>query len=285
MNPWLQALGALALIAAGAVAGLGSSRLRKPWWALGYLAPLVLICLIGLARRWDALAFHAPFSWAMSGRTEFVVLAVSCMMVFTTPLVRLEPARARALVAAFAAGMSLYAALPPFLAPVLIRSELESLRTVADVNGVCAQTTPYTCGPAAAVTALGRLGLRGEEGEIAILAFTNSYSGTQPDCLVSALRERFGAEGLSCEYRLFDSVDELARAGTTIAVTRYAFLVDHYVAVLGVTNEFVDVGDPAGGRKRYTRRQFEEIWRRSGVVLRRAGPPASPPRPPAPPPA
>ena len=49
------------------------------------------------------------------------------------------------------------------------------------------QSNGYNCGPAAAVTALRRLGLPAEEGELAILAHTSSAAGTSCDTLCTAI--------------------------------------------------------------------------------------------------
>jgi predicted double-glycine peptidase len=50
----------------------------------------------------------------------------------------------------------------PFLVPALIKERLSNLTTRLDSNGICYQSTDYTCGPAAAVTALRRLGLQAD---------------------------------------------------------------------------------------------------------------------------
>jgi predicted double-glycine peptidase len=83
------------------------------------------------------------------------------------------------------------------------------------------------------------------------------------------LRARYASEGLTCEYRQFDSVAQLGRSDITLAVIRNAFLLDHCVAVLGVTDEAVTVADPATGIRSMSCEQFESIWRSTGVVLGR----------------
>jgi hypothetical protein len=55
-------------------------------------------------------------------------------------------------------------AIVPFLAPAFNRGYLAGLKTRIDADGVCRQSSEYTCGPAAAVTALRKLGLPAEEG-------------------------------------------------------------------------------------------------------------------------
>ena len=53
------------------------------------------------------------------------------------------------------------------------------------------------------------LGIRAEEGELAILAFSSPAFGTQPDSLCMALAERYNKNSLLCEYRSFESIAEL----------------------------------------------------------------------------
>src|SRR5215471_20022654 len=98
-------------------------------------------------------------------------------------------------------------AITPFLAPAFNRGYLSRLETRVDANGVCRQSNDYTCAPAAAVTALRKLGLPAEEGELAILAHTSSLTGTEPDVLASELQKRYGAQNLLAQYRAFHDLE------------------------------------------------------------------------------
>jgi predicted double-glycine peptidase len=157
----------------------------------------------------------------------------------------------------------------PFLVPALIRDNLLSLKTRIDSNGVCFQSTDFTCAPAAAVTALTKLGLPAHEGEIAVLSHTSPVAGTLPGCLKTALTNRYGDYGLRCQYRSFESLNQLKDAGITLAVVRDAFLSDHCVAVLEVLDRMVVIADPVTGRQLMSHEQFEQIWRHIGIVLKR----------------
>jgi hypothetical protein len=157
----------------------------------------------------------------------------------------------------------------PFLVPALIKSDLTKLETRFDSNGICRQSKEYTCGPAAAVTALNRLGLNALEGEIAVLSYTCPVTGTLPRCLNEALNNRYNAEGLVSQYRSFDSVSQLKDADITLAVIRDAFMLDHCVAVLEVSETSVTFADPAIGMQSISLEQFEKIWRFSGIALNR----------------
>jgi len=157
----------------------------------------------------------------------------------------------------------------PFLVPALIRNELAGLTTKVDENDICLQSTDYTCGPAAAVTALRRLGLSAQEGEIAILSHTSPVAGTLPWCLYKALDKRYSREGLLCRLQYFDSIEQLPEDAVTLAVVRDAFLLDHCVAVLDVTDKTVTFADPVFGKERMSHKKFERIWRFYGIVLSR----------------
>jgi ABC-type bacteriocin/lantibiotic exporter with double-glycine peptidase domain len=155
----------------------------------------------------------------------------------------------------------------PFLAPAFNQRYLATLTTNVDGDGICRQSNEYNCGPAAAVTALRKLGFPAEEGELAILARTSSATGTPPDMLARALQKRYGSQGLHCKYRMFKDVSELRTAGLTIAVIRLAFLVDHYVVVLEVTDQAVVIADPLSGKRSLSHQEFKRIWRSLGIAM------------------
>ena len=269
MNPWLESSGVLFLGIAGVVLGRRFSRLPKLYWTVGYLIPLTLIALVGLAHRFRTLELSPPFCWLMTGRREFALTALIGTMVLTTPLSRLRLRRDRAATSLLMAWVVFQVAAWPFLAPAFNREKLAALKTRIDSDGVCLQNTDYTCGPAAAVTALRRLGLFAEEGEIAILCKTSTAMGTPPDILCRTLQHRYGPEGLTCDYHAFGQVSELRRSGYTLALMKFAFLLDHYVTVLSVDDQNVTVGDPLNGRQTLTHAEFAKKWRFVGVVLKR----------------
>jgi len=269
MNPWLETIGAVLVAVLGILVGRVFSRFRRPCWTLGYFVPLALLAMLVIARCNGSLAFVAPFSWMMAGRTKFIILALVVTMGLTTPLSRLPRKFEKFTVCILMTVVVVWFSVLPFLVPALIKDGLSNLRTIVDSSGVCFQSRSYTCGPAAAVTALRKLGLPAEEGEIAVLSHTSPVIGTLPDSLRAALQNRYGADGLKSQYRHFNSVAQLRDAGVTLAVVKDAFLLDHCVAVLEVSDEMVTIADPALGKRLMSHEQFEKIWRFSGIVLKR----------------
>jgi len=269
MNPWIETAGVILIALLGAFTGKLFSRFRKPYWVLGYLIPAGLIAMLALVRFDPALSFAKPFVWIAAGRVRFVTLSLAVSMGLTVPLSRLPYKWEKLIVCLLMAGFMTWFSVLPFLVPAILRGRLSNLRTRYDSNGVCRQTTDYTCGPAAAVTALGRLGLAAEEGELAVLSYSNPITGTLPACLSTALQRRYRADGLRCRYRRFDSIHQLRNAGITLAVVREALFKDHCLTVLEVSDDAVTVADPVTGVRLLPYRQFESIWRYAGIVLER----------------
>jgi predicted double-glycine peptidase len=269
MNLWLAAFISLLWALAGGGLGWWFSRLRRPYWAIGYFIPVVLIFIFAVAYHVPALLFAPPVSWMMLGLKKFAVFGFIATMVLTTPLSRLSRPRDRSLVFLLMAAIVFYMSIWPFLAPAVDRNQLAHLQTRIDNSGVCEQTTDYTCGPAAAVTALRKLGLPAEEGKIAILSCTSNQEGTLTDLLADALQKEYGKDGLTANCRVFKNISELKQAGLTLAVIKYGFMVDHWVAVLEVTDAEVVVGDPLGGLRRLSYAEFSKQWRFIGIVLQR----------------
>src|ERR1043166_9142035 len=82
-NPWLESAAVTLLAVAGVLLGRWFSRLRQPYWPLGYFIPLALALLYGAAMRHPALALVAPVSWMMMGRNKFAVIGFVATMVLT----------------------------------------------------------------------------------------------------------------------------------------------------------------------------------------------------------
>jgi hypothetical protein len=235
MNPWIETAGSLLLALVGVILGRWFSRQPRGWWMAGHFIPLLLLLLIALPRYFSDLEFVPPMSWLISGRTKFALAGFISTLILTTPLSRLPDRRFRAWIVILMTLLVVYSSAWPFLAPAFNRAHLAGLTTRIDGNGVCEQSNDYTCGPASAVTALLRLGLPAEEGTIAIAAHTSSAIGTPPDLLRDALKRLYPTNGLICEYRHFKSIADLQNGGFTLAVIKFAPLVDHYVTVLEVT--------------------------------------------------
>ena len=272
VNPWIETVGVVGLSLLGWLAGRACSKLPKPYWMLAYLLPLLIVFLIWLGRANGGLELVPPISWVAAGRMKFALCGFVAAMMLTIPVARVSNLRLRRLVWLFTAIFIGNCCVWPFAASALNHDYLLSCKTRLDQNGVCLQSTDYSCGPAAAVTALRKLGVEAEEGKIAVAAHTSSAMGTPPTILFDTLKEQFGKDGIRCEYRHFKDIAELRQAGLTIAVIKFGPLVDHYITVLEVTDDRVIVGDPLEGKVEYSFDKFQKKWRRLGIVVHRSPP-------------
>jgi hypothetical protein len=269
VSPWLETIGIILVALLGVFLGKVFSRPRKAYWIAGYFLSFLLILFLVITRYSNSLAFVPLFVWITAGRVKFVIFSLAVTMGLTTPLSRLPYKFEKVAIYILMVVVVVWFSVLPFLVPALIEDHLANLTTRLDSNGICFQTTDYTCAPAAAVTALRKLGLPAQEGEIAILSHTSPVTGTLPGCLQAALQNRYGDKGLRCQYRHFDSIAQLKDAGLTLAVVKSAFLSDHCIAVLEVSDRMITVADPVSGKRSLSHKQFEEIWRFSGIVLKR----------------
>jgi len=269
MNPWFETIAVIMVALLGALAGRVFSGFQKRWWTTGYFLSLLLIGMLAATRCNNALEFIPPFCWIAAGRVKLVVLSLTVTMGLASVLSRLPYKAQKVITCILMFTVVSWFCVLPFLVPALIKDDLLSLETEVDPDGICLQTKNYTCGPAAAVTALRKLGLPAREGQIAVSAHTSPVTGTFPKCLYTAIRNRYRDYGLKCRYRYFDSLDQITNAGVTLAVIKNSFLLDHCVAVLEVSDKTVTIADPAFGKMSMPREQFEKIWRFSGIVLTR----------------
>ncbi len=269
MGPWLETIGVITLAILGAALGYLSSRLPKRYWLVGFGGGLALVGMIGACQWFYQSNFVPPFSWVTWGRSEFAVIALSGVMMVMSLVPHITGKRLKVLLLVFVSLFVGNYSIRPFFEPLLVRGELSRLKTVIQ-QGICIQNTEYTCGPSAAVTALWSLGVKGDEGQIAILAHTCPAGGTSPEPLCQAMQTLYGDRGIWCEYRSFKSVAELKQSCPAVVVIRHTLLLDHFITILKVTDQDVIVGDPLCGEIVWPHAAFQKKWRHAGIVVRRS---------------
>jgi len=269
LEPWLETIGVCLVAVCGVLAGKWFSTFRKPYCCIGWILAFLLISILILVRYSLEMRFVQPFFLLTAGRTKFIILCLAATIGMTSAVVHLSNRIARLSVAMIMGFIIGVFCIQPFLSSALIEQELAGLKSRFDSDGICIQTTDFTCGPAAAVTALREFGIEASEGELAVLAHSTPIAGTFPGSLYSALKNRYGNEGLHFQYRQFQSLDQLKNAGITLAVVKDVLFSDHCVAVLSVTDRAVIIADPSFGKMMLSPAQFEKIWRHCGIALKR----------------
>jgi len=130
-------------------------------------------------------------------------------------------------------------------------------------DGICLQTSSYTCVPACSATMVRLLGGNVTEVELAESAGTIK-SGTEYWYLMRALRKR----GYEPAYRHYSSLKD---APIPCILGVHIGNLGHVVVLLKKNKDGIVIGEPLSGKKEYTYRQFDEFYHpdKSYITLRR----------------
>jgi predicted double-glycine peptidase len=260
----MQTAGVILLAVSGVLIGRRFWRVKSRAWIVAYAVPFLIVAAIAVPRWVLRAELVPPFKWLMAGRTEFAVMAIACTMLLTTPMSRLPQRGQRRAVAILMIVFIVYFSVMPFLMPAFEYSRLAELKTILDGDGVCIQSTHFNCGPAAAVTVLRRIGVPANEGELALRSHTTRFTGAPMDSLCNAMHESYA---VPCRIVYCRDVSEMKDKTPFVAIVKFSFMIDHYVAVLSVTQTEVTIGDPLQGLRTCTPEQFEKEWRRCAIVI------------------
>lgn len=264
MEPVLDLLVAVGLM----VAGMGVGWHARRAWPVVYGLGLGGAITVAFVTRWPELTEHPFLSWAaaLQWRSWMASMVIPALLLAPThPLERVR--RVRILWAACA--MAMATGLGPVASAWQVSSVLLSNTTRIGSDGVCRQQTDFTCGPAAAVTALHQFGVLADEGALAMRAGTTPLTGTTPEALARALRREHGDAGLEFDLRQYESIEDLPAVGVSMVVVKYGFMLDHWVCVLRVTPEGVEVADPSAGIEVWPAEEFMQRWKKVGIEVRR----------------
>ena len=147
--------------------------------------------------------------------------------------------------------------------------ELRNLQTTISKDGICIQTTGFTCGPGVAVTILRHLGIDAKENDLAIYSKCTPKGGTTKENLVKAIEKLYGKEGVECSFLDYDSIDQLKDFCPCIAAINLSSAVSHYTVVLEVTENKIVIGDPIGGKKEWSHEDFKNKCWPTAIILKR----------------
>lgn len=270
MALWFETLAILMIALMGVVLGRWASRTSTSARIFAMTASFLVVGLILLARLsvlWGPLPFLCPIA---ASRIRFVLLAFAVTLGLTAPLIQLQSFVSRFITCIVMAVFLAILISLPFLGPAMIQSDLAKTQTRVDIDGVCRQSQPFTCGPAAAVTALHRLGLEATESQLAIQSRTSPVIGTSPWDLYKTLKSNYTEEGLQLSFLHMDSIDQLPQEAILLAVVRDAPTADHCVAVLGVNENTITIADPMSGLVHMPRESFSRLWRNTGILMQRS---------------
>jgi len=139
--------------------------------------------------------------------------------------------------------------------------------TKLDENGICRQTTGYTCVAASMVTMLRAHGISADEKEMAELAYTQVNGGATDSRTLWALERKLAGTGLRAEYRALDERGIIEAAKPFMVQLDWGFFISHMVPVMEATASQVVIGDPLNGERRVPMEEFMRKWKGMGIML------------------
>ena len=266
MNTVILVAGVLSLIIAFA-AGLWAGRRGGPW-----LYPIAFIAMTVILVR-GYFRFHPDFEFTLLFSDLYTSIRVwwafpACFLFLGMAIFQAKRRWLRMTAEVLTGCMFAYFTQ---VALTAVRMDYRSLRGIPGQDGVCLQSSQYSCGAAAAVSMLYLLGFRATERQMAELCGTNAISGTDEFAVCRGLRRYLAGQG--CRIRVERSDwTKLGRERLPVMATiRLSFLIDHWVVIQKWTPDSVYVLDPLRGQTAFSRQEFDEAWREVLVTVRCGG--------------
>lgn len=139
--------------------------------------------------------------------------------------------------------------------------------TRIDEQGICRQSTGYTCVAASMVTMLRARGIPAEEGELASLCRTQPGGGATDSRAVWALQTKLAGLPLVPRYAKLDLTSLVACPKPCMVQLDWGFFVSHMVPVMSATPDRVVLGDPLSGRREMAMAEFLNDWKGLAITL------------------
>ena len=240
-------------------------RMTSRWWVVIFLTCLGIIIMFAVFRFYPSLEYHLIPSFL--GDFVLVVRWAPFIMMFLG--ISIKKARGEFL----PVELTLLALL--FFAYAIMRvnwiyqgNDVDPRELRISEDGVCIQSTGYTCAPACAVTLLKHFGIASTEKEMADLSHTGP-GGTEVVAQVRAIARKAKGKGLKVDIITADW-DGLKQLPTPFIVdVKWASMIDHVLVVFKVKEDSVSVGDPLSGKiNDWDKERFLNSWRGSAIVVR-----------------
>jgi len=264
-NLWMETVGVAAIAFGGLWTGVLFSR-RGKTAGLWVCALAVAVTFLLGALRWSSGSSDGILFALAGGRVKFVILSFVIPMGLAAVRPYL-PYRAErwAVVCLTGAAMALFGVIP-CVGTAMAATRLADAGSYFDADGVCRQSTSFTCGPAAAATALRRLGVDVSEGRLAALSRSCPFIGTAEYDLYWGIQAATDGR-VTCRHVRGSVLPELADGEVMLVMMPQSRVMNHCVAVVAMTETAVVVADPSEGLLMMPREYLEEHWTGSAIVM------------------
>lgn len=135
-------------------------------------------------------------------------------------------------------------------------------------EGVCIQSTGYTCGAASAVTLLRHYEIYATELEMAKLSRTRPALGVRMASLARAIGEKVREKNLSVELfkTNWETLKNLRKP--CIVDVDWALFVSHVIVLLETGDSKVKIADPLSGVVYWDKKRFLDKWLGSVIIVK-----------------
>ena len=134
---YVEVIAVLAIAVVGVLLGKLSSSFRRPYWCIGYLISLSIVCVLILGRCYYRLNFIKPFDMLLAGRMRFILLTLAVTIGITTPMNRLKYRLEKILCCVIMGIVVGWFCVLPFYAPAVLKGRHESIKTRMSADGIC----------------------------------------------------------------------------------------------------------------------------------------------------
>jgi predicted double-glycine peptidase len=237
---------------------------NKAWFVALRIFLIALICFAG----W--LKFHPEIEYYFIPRW----FALSFEIIWIFPIAVFYASSASKVVSTrFASICAIFLSIILFLFAldsaswVIIKPRINQQLFNISQDGVCLQSTAYTCGAASAVTLLNCYNIPATESEMAGLSHTVTNRGIKFVPLALGIENKIKPYGFTTALLRLDW-DKLKRLNQPCVIaTKYGFMVDHVVALLGTEDDCAWIGDPLKGKVKWTKQEFLNKWRGTVILI------------------
>ncbi|MCC6321188.1 MAG: hypothetical protein IT438_07110 [Phycisphaerales bacterium] len=139
--------------------------------------------------------------------------------------------------------------------------------TNVDSNGVCRQSTGYTCAASSMVTMLRARGVAAEEQEMARLSHTQVGGGATDSRVLWALERKLATTSLRPRYQRLGLDGLVAASKPCLVQLDWGYFTSHMVPVLEASAETVVIGDPLSGRREMAAAEFMRKWKGAAITV------------------
>ena len=245
------------IILSSIVVGIFLSKKEK------FTKPILIICLVLIflylfPTRIYLILFLSSFVPA----SIFVFdswIGFSAIIFFIVAYQNIQKKRSKKAVFIFTLFLIIYFLANSFL--FLLPLNEDEFKIIFIQDGVCLQSTGYSCAAASMVTFLKLYNIEATEYEMTKTSYTQAGRGADDLGIYYALKKKLEGSSFKLKIRKA-SIEELKEINRPVIISKkYSYLIDHVIVFLNYENNQFEVADPLMGITSIQETDLEKQWR------------------------